>query len=731
MAHRSNSTLRNAAALGACVLLPLGAQAQDAATVTVTGRSLASTGVAGFGDAPLASAPLQASIFGKEQLADTGVTSIGGLTKLDASLGDAYNAEGYWSILSSRGYTLDNRSNYRRDGLPINAETAIALDNKERLDLLKGTSGIQAGISSPGGLVDLVVKRAGGNLRTGRLELRQPGNLLAAADLSQRFGSDGAFGLRLNAAYERLHAQARDTQGERTLLALAGDWQIGPDTLLQAEVETSHQRQPSVAGFSMLGDSVPAASTIDPRINLNHQPWSQPVVMDGDTASLRWQQRLSENWRFTAHALTQRLKSDDRTAFPYGVYDENYDCPQWCDRYAPDGSFSYWQYISDNERRTSDALQLAVSGRAITAGIDHQLQAGVLGTRYRARFQDQVFDLAIDPSGSGVGLGHIDGTRETLPSAGYTDANTDRDERSIEWFLRDAMQLAPGWQLWAGLRHTRLQRESQRTSAADDGAGEDGLRTTRYDQSATLPWLALAHELAPGLTAYASWGQGLETDVAPNQPRYGNRGEPLPALKSRQIELGIKQSSDRFDAALTLFDIDRPQAADFGTCDVADSCVRTVDGSARHRGAEAQATLRDGAWMWLASAMWLDAERRGSSQDGVNGQRPVNVPVATLRLGAEYRVGALPGLALLANVVAESDRKVLPYDDSVHIPGWARLDLGARWRHKLGDTFLVWRLGVDNVADRRAWKESPYQFSHVYLYPLAPRIWRASVQGSF
>ena len=70
--------------------------------------------------------------------------------------------------------------------------------------------------------------------------------------------------------------------------------------------------------------------------------------------------------------MTQRLQSDDRTAFPYGVYDADYECPQWCDRYAPDGSFSYWQYVSDNERRTSDALELSVSGRATTAGVGHQ-----------------------------------------------------------------------------------------------------------------------------------------------------------------------------------------------------------------------------------------------------------------------------------------------------------------------------------------------------------------------
>jgi iron complex outermembrane receptor protein len=36
---------------------------------------------------------------------------------------------------------------------------------------------------------------------------------------------------------------------------------------------------------------------------------------------------------------------------------------------------------------------------------------------------------------------------------------------------------------------------------------------------------------------------------------------------------------------------------------------------------------------------------------------------------------------------------------------------------------------VDNASDRRAWQESPYQFSHVYLYPMAPRTWRLSLQA--
>ena len=694
------------------------AHAQSSTTVTITGHLPGNAGVAGFGDTPLARAPLQANVYGTQQLADSGVVSIGGLTRLDASLSDAYNAEGYWSIISARGFTLDNRFNYRRDGLPINAETAIALDNKERLEVLKGTSGIQAGTSAPGGLVNLVVKRPAGTIRSARIEARQAGSLLAAVDLGERFGTDSAFGVRLNIAAERLDPPERHTQGQRSMFALAGDWQLSADTLLQAEIESSHQSQPSVAGFSMLGNIVPAASSIDPRINLNDQPWRQPVVMDGNTASLRLLQRLPGDWRLTVHALQQRLKSDDRTAFPYGVYDpETYDCPQWCDRYAPDGTFTYWQYISDNERRTSNALQITLAGKVSGAGIDHQIETGVLFTRYRGRFQDQVFDIA--------GTGRIDGSLNIPPSPGGTDANTNRDERSTEVFVRDTMRIAANTQLFAGLRHTALNRRSQRTSPASDG-----LRATAYNQGVNAPWLAVTHQLAPRTVVYASWGQGVESDVAPSRARYKNAGEVF-TLKSRQIEAGVKHQDDDFDASATVFDIARSQTADIGSCSAAGTCARVIDGRAAHRGLEAAVNWRNDAWLWQASAMWLRAERRGSANPSANGTRPVNVPVATLRLGGEYRVAAVPELALLAALSAESNRVVLPYDQSVRIPGWSRIDLGARWRQTVGPAALLWRVGLDNATDRRAWKESPYQFGHVYLYPLAPRTWRGSVQATF
>jgi iron complex outermembrane receptor protein len=58
--------------------------------------------------------------------------------------------------------------------------------------------------------------------------------------------------------------------------------------------------------------------------------------------------------------------------------------------------------------------------------------------------------------------------------------------------------------------------------------------------------------------------------------------------------------------------------------------------------------------------------------------------------------------------------------------------VGLATRYAVRTTGHEWigRFGVDNLFDRRAWRESPYQFDHIYLYPLEPRTFRASLQVS-
>lgn len=703
----------------AALLAQAAAQAQDVQRITITGSAVPrSPSVAGFGDEPLARVPLSATVIDQRQLQDAGIASLGDITRLDAGFTDAYNAPGYWNQVAVRGYTLDNRYNYRRDGLPINAETVIAQANKQSLEVLKGTSGVQAGTSSPGGLLNLVVKRPRERMRDAGLAWTQSGTFEASADVGER---TGAFGWRVNASGARLDPQLRASRGERWLAAGAIDYRLDGGTFIEFEAEASRQSQPSTPGFSLLGSLLPDARRIDPRINLNNQAWTLPVVLAGRTGSLRVTQPLAASvdqpLDLVVHAMRQRLTSDDRIAFPFGCSAENA-----FDRYCSDGSFDFYDFRSEGERRTSDAMDVSLRGQTQLAGLKHQFHAGVLFTRHEARFGGQAFNF--------VGTGTIDGLSAVPPDPTLFDGNTNRNERSTEWHLQDAITLSPEWSVWAGVRHTRLNRRSVVT---------DGSLPTDYRQSFSTPWFALAYAVDTGAQLYASAGQGIESEVVPNRSFYANTGQPLPALKSRQVELGFKQAMATLDWRVALFDIRRPTSNDFhtddgapaaGDCTDADPCARRTDGAARHRGLELEGEWQLGGLSLRGSAMWLRARREDSADAALNGLKPTNVPARSVKLQAAYNVRAVPGLAWVGFITHEGERMVLP-DNSVATPGWTRVDIGVRYTQRLGAQTLVWRLGVDNLADHRAWQEAPFQFGHAYLYPLAPRTWHASVLASF
>ena len=696
-------------AVAALFLIAGAARAQDASLpqVTVDERSAPpQADVSGFGDLPLREVPISATVIDSGQIQASGARRLADLVQFDASVTDAYNSPGYWDFLTVRGFVLDNRFNYRREGLPISAETTIPLDNKERVEILRGTSGIQAGTSAPGGLVNYVVKRpTERDLRAVRLEYTSRGSVLGAIDLGGRFGAEREFGYRLNVVNEDLRPLTHNLDGNRNLLSLAADWRVTRDALLEVEIESSHKAQPSQNGYSLLGNVLPPP--VDPRINLNNQAWSQPSVFDALTGTLRFTQALGNDWRWSAQLGQQRLKSDDRLAYAFGCSAENN-----FDRYCSDGTFDFYDFRSDNERRRLTAGSLALKGSATTGGVRHDLSFGLVESRVRNRFQDQAYNY--------VGTGNVLGTAVVPPDPTLTTPNTNRDERSTELSVQDAVRWNERFTTWLGVRHTRLDRSSIQT---------DGTGATGYVQSLTTPWLAASYALRPGLMAYASWGQGVESQIVPSKPsQYSNPGVALPALASRQWEMGLKGGDAVLGWQVAYFDITRPMS-NLDACGRLGivPCEGGYDGSARHRGLEASAQWRQGPWRLAGGVTLLNARREGSLlEPATNGQRPTNVPSQVLRAQAAYRVAAVPGLELQGQMSHEGRRNVLP-DGSVALPAWTRFDAALRYETQWRGTRLNWSLAVENLFDRRYWKESPYQYGHVYLFPGAPRTLRLGV----
>lgn len=681
-----------------------------AVVVTANASDTTVSTIASIGDVPLSRTPISANMIDAQQIEAVGAKRLADLTKFDASMSDAYNTAGYWDYATVRGFVIDNKFNYRREGLPINAETFIALDNKDSVEILKGTSGIQAGTSSPGGLIQYNVKRpTEKDLRTVRLEATSYGNTLAAVDVAGRAGTNKEFGYRINAAAEKVDHYTPAAKGNRQLLAIATDWRINKDSILEAEFEYSHRSQPSVPGMSLMGSQLPSPNA---KLNINSQPWSQPVVLDGLTGTVKFEQAINSNWRWSAQAGTQKLTSQDRVAFPYGCTDgDNY----YANTYCPNGNFDVYDFRSDNESRSTSSAKLEIKGQLDTAFAKINPSFGVLVNRVKDRFDKQAYNYA--------GAGNLNSFVALPADASLTGENTNRDERSTEFYFNNSHNWTADFTTWSGVRHTRLSRQSVRT---------DGSRATDYDQNLTTRFLAASYQINPAHMVYASFGQGVESEVAPGRSRYTNAGEALPALTSKQFEIGVKGELEQLRWSAAWFDITRPMFGDLGSCSKTASCTRQADGSSKHSGLELTAATPTASatqpWHLDGGITIINAKRQDSVIDtSQNGLKPTNVPNWILRLNAAYKITAVAGLTLNAHLSHEGKRAVLP-DNSISIPAWTRLDLGASYVTKIGNMPATWSLGIENVMNKRYFKESPYQFSHVYLFSGAPRTARLSVQ---
>ncbi|MCA3218379.1 MAG: TonB-dependent siderophore receptor [Burkholderiales bacterium] len=710
--------------LTAAVLLTLGAGSvaaqQTLPAVTISDRAAPQeepSNYAEFGGLPLRELPLSITVLSARELRNQGVDSLSEAIRRDPAASDAYNTVGYVETIQLRGFQLDPLLNYRRNGLPVSAYTPFSLVTKQQIEIQKGLNGVVTGPSSPGGTVNFVTKRATIDISEASLDLSERGTWLAAADFGRR--TSDSFGYRFNAALGQRHPHARDADGEQGVFGAAVDWRGPAGIRAQAEFELANSRQISVPGFGLLdrdGDGVAETvpAPIDPRLNLNNQPWSQPFESRSRIGTASLAIPLSERWTITISGLLQATTTNDRLAFPDGCSSgPNYVYPGLCGNYDVD----IYDYRSEDERRNTRGLDVALEGQLVLAGMQHRLRLAPRTTRYSERLQPlQAYNF----------VGTINALAPTpLPAdPSLTSLNTDRDLRIDDVQLSDTIDLTDRWRLFAGTRLVRVQAASWRS---------DGSRALRFSQSAATPWLALSYAPAPDQLLYASWNQGFEPEAVPNRPlRYTNAGQVLPVTRSTQAEVGWRgQLGAAHAVSLALFNIRRPRAQEQQVSsdpNLPNYTLVAEGQQARHRGVEID-------WTWtidrklrlLAQAMVLDAEIDRSLDPALTGKRASNVPEAAGALQLDWSPSALRGLQVSNRIYASGQRAIGP-DNAAELPSWWEWNAWLTVPLKIGGLNTQWRAGIDNITDRRFWREAPTQYwGGTYLFPGQPRTFRLGV----
>lgn len=672
--------------------------------------------VGGF-SAPIADTPQSITVLGSDLIAATGMQTLSQALRLDASLSDSYNTPGYIENIAIRGFTLEHVGNYQRNGLVVNNYAPLAFENKDSIEILKGVAGLQTGVSAPGGLINYVTKKP------------QPYDFTAVSLHGNEYGGSkihvdanrnmGVIGLRLNAAAENLHSHYHDANGSRRFISLSAAAPINTDTQVTADFEYQYKSQPSVPGLGMLdkdgdgvGETLP--SSINPRLNLNNQPWSSPFQTRSTIAQVGLDHSFNANWQGKIGLSHTQTRINDRIAFPDGCGEDVY--PGLC----VNGDVSLYDYRKDGVRDDLTSWQAQLDGSFDVSGINNKIKLGVDG--YNAKHRDPEFyvDNMIT-----TGLSNIYNPQILQPSDAADKLGTYRNEKSLAGFVSLNTHWTPYWQTFAGWRITRLDRNSERS---------DGSRAVSQKQTVNTPWLGLAFKPHNDVMLYASWGKGVELAVAENRAdRVANAGQVLPALKSTQKEVGVKwQANDRLLLSAAAFDIKRPEADSivFDGMDLPTLVAGAKE--AHHRGIELNAAGRVSRQLNVqASATWMDARYSRAVDPVVQGSRVPNQAHFSTSIFADYKLEAVQGLSFNALAWMQQGKRADPSGQVVLPRGW-QFDLGARYEHVVGNALVQWVLNVENVTDHIYWREAAYtSWGGVYLFPSASRTVRASVRVEF
>ncbi|WP_313432087.1 TonB-dependent siderophore receptor [Pseudomonas sp.] len=660
--------------------------------------------VGGFQPAPLLDTPASVSIFSQPLLEDRQVRLLSEVLQSDASVGESYAPIGYYENFNVRGFELNAASSYRCNGQTIAGEQNVALENKQQVELLKGLSGLQSGVSEPGGLINYVTKRAA-DVRSVTISTNAQGERYLATDLGGWFGSERQFGLRANLAHDDIRSYVDHADGQRDFASLAFDWQINPDATLQLDAEYQHREQRSVPGYQLLGGSA-LPHAIDPSDRLAYQHWAKPVQNDALNLGGRFEYRFNEAWTGTLSASRSKVVIDDYSAFAWGSEGGRQA------HFSPEGDYDIYDFRSPDDTRRTDEAQAMLNGHFDALGMQHDLTVGS-SARRRTLDQRPYYN-------EWVGSGNIyTGAPPVAPSGQQVGTSERRlDSRQYGLFVSDRISFSEQWQTVVGAREVRLDEKTW---------DEDGVAGRHTRQYQLLPNAALIYKPRPDTTVYASYAKGLS--AGGTAPWYAsNAAEILAPTLSHQLELGIKRDWQGMSFSAALFQI--RQAYQYARPEGDGSFIYVQQGQQKNIGLELGASGWATSNLQLqASAAAIRARVQNSGTDAYEGHQAINVPRLRAALHAEYNL-PVPGLALLGGA-RYSASKYASQAGNVEVGGYTVFDIGSRYRTQIGGYDTVLRLTVDNVFDKRYWRDVGDYLGDNYLFQGAPRTARLSASVNF
>ncbi len=445
-----------------------------------------------------------------------------------------------YSGVTFRGFRQDE---VRYDGVrgdPFAGFSVPQVFNIERIEVLKGVSGMLYGSGEPGGVINYVTRKPSFS-PSAEIEItggsRNLGGISAQAEGPLDVGDGDTLAYRVGAFHEQEDDFRNNAGSESDILTGALTWQATPETELTTQL--SHY-DIFLPGNRLRGVPVDDAGNFLTDISWNTNEESDFLEMDALIGQV-----------FLDHRFSERLSSSTTLR-----YVDNSERQQYHESRGPaaPGSTLYLREFRDQER----------SNEELSLTTDLVLEQSWGDTEHTVLFGGEVFRQEghflgrtagqhnpLDPEASlgpvkpldlldpEYGNSGIDAIRDELQEIPYRPPFDNEVER-YGVYVQDQITLNPDWQIVAGGRYDDFEDRDPNSgmSTSDDALSlRGGLIFTPLET----------------VSAFFSYGEGF----MPQGVLDPADGGPFEPETSRQHELGVKAQllDERLMAGITAYDI--------------------------------------------------------------------------------------------------------------------------------------------------------------------------------
>ncbi|WP_430228738.1 TonB-dependent siderophore receptor [Paraburkholderia tropica] len=628
---------------------------------------------------------------GKDLLANTA----NDLFKYDPAVtvvGD--NATGENSAFAIRGLAVDMLNGVKVDGQNFPSwDTELSLEQFEQVEVLKGLSGFMYGFSTPGGIVNYVLKRPTDDpYRSFSIGYQSAGVFSEKIDLGGRFGNDKRFGYRLNLVNEDGNTAEANGHVRRQVASLALDFRITPDLTWTADA-FYQKRKTNGTLFGIYvggGLGIPDAGKVTRDLTQPQNFYETEIASFGTGLDYR----ISDTWRAS---LKYRFAKENRT---------NSDSLLYVYNAAGDYQNTLYAALTRYFYQNVDAM---VQGKFNTGPFKHDV---VIGASYQTQ-QSEYDDSEGWNDGYSLGTGNLYQSTLLTNDAVHIGENLFRHERTTQTALyaSDTVQITPRLSALLGLRYTQFR---DRVYNVDQSVQAD------YSANPVTPTGALMFKLDPDTTVYASYVEALQQGGASSNTNV-NYPQTFGPLKSKQYEVGLKADHRNWGANLALFRID--QGYEYTNS----ANVFTQSGTKRYQGIDASGWLQLAAdWRLMGGVMWLNAKAVDVDDASVDGKRIYGAPRFTVTGRVEYNPSYLRALTVafggkyVGNMAVDAA-------NTQFVPAYTTWDLSAKYATQVAGKDVTLRAGVNNLFNRRYWTAA----WGYYVMPSATRTFVANATLEF